>query len=268
MPTSYPSNVKPVEMDLSPCIVKFRKPGETEYTDLGGTLGDAKVKWQYPKADIKADQFGTTVLDRRVTGYMATVETELTQVRNFDQLKILFPHAVRNTTWTTQAVTISNASPGVVTVLSSSIFSVGQEINFSTTGALPAPLISGQIYYVSLIASATTIQISETPGGTSLGTTSAGSGVHTARYSPTLDAISFITNVGDGDLAVAGELLLHPQSVGLNDERFDMVFFKATASAESEYTFSPTAQSKLKIVWNIYPDFSVSPARFARYGKA
>ena len=148
--------------------------------DLGGTLGGVKIKVQYKKSPIKADQFGDTDLDSKVSGFMATVETELTQVRDFQILKVLFPHATL----------VGDASK----------------------------------------------------------------------------AILFNTAVGDADSDNAGELTLHPQSVGSNDETYDWLVYKAVATAESEYPFSPTEQTKLKITWKVYPDLSVNPARFLRYG--
>lgn len=92
MATTYPT-VDVTMMELTPVIVKFKPAGATDYTEIGGTLGNVKVKVGYSKAEIKADQFGTTVLDRRVSGFSATIETEIAQVKNKDLIKILFPHS-------------------------------------------------------------------------------------------------------------------------------------------------------------------------------
>lgn len=179
MPT-YP-NVTVDQMELTPCIVKFKKPGDLTYTDLGGTLDNVKVAVQYMKSPIKADQFGQTDLNSKVSGFACTVETAIAEVKDLELLKVIFPHA-----------TIVGTSP-----------------NF---------------------------------------------------------ALDFKTQIGDDDLTNAGELLLHPQSAGDTDESHDFLFFKATATAQSEYVFSPTEQTKMKIVWKIYPDTSVTPAKFLRYG--
>lgn len=81
-----------------------------------------------------------------------------------------------------------------------------------------------------------------------------------------LAAIKFDQNVGDGDLANAKQLILHPLSKPDADVSTDYTFFKAVASAESSITFGPTEQARLKIVWNILPDESQVPNKFFRYG--
>jgi hypothetical protein len=79
-------------------------------------------------------------------------------------------------------------------------------------------------------------------------------------------ALDFESMIGDSDLANAGELNLHPLSKVTADETADYTFYKACASAESSITYGPDSQARLKIVWNILPDTSVSPAKFYRYG--
>ena len=81
-----------------------------------------------------------------------------------------------------------------------------------------------------------------------------------------LAAIKFDQNVGDGDLANAKQLVLHPLSKPDADLSTDYTFFKAVASAESSITFGPTEQARLKIVWNILPDESQVLNKFFRYG--
>ena len=72
--------------------------------------------------------------------------------------------------------------------------------------------------------------------------------------------------IGDKDLDNAGTLLLHPLSEPSASEIYDILVYKACASAESSLVGSPTEQQKLKIVWNVLPDTSVTPYRFIRYG--
>lgn len=175
-------NVTVTNMELTPCQVFFQGPAATAEVDLGGTLGNVVVAAKYMKADVKADQLGETVLDRRVSGTEVTVSTELNEVKDKDIWKVVFPHA-------------------------------------------------------TLIES----------GGDK--------------------AIQFNSNIGDSDIANAGVLRLHPQSIPSGTVDFDHTFFKAVANAESEFILSPTEQSKLKIVWNILPDLSVTgQPRFYRYG--
>lgn len=160
---------------------QFAQAESQVFTSLGGTLGNVKVKLKYDLADIKADQFGTTVLDKRVSGFLATVETELTQIKDMSQLALLFPHAT---------------------------------------------LLGGPGAY----------------------------------------ALDWDTNVGDSAVLKAGQLKLHPQSAASNDESHDWLFYVAAATADSEITYSPTEQTKAKIVWQVYPDLTVEPARFCKYG--
>lgn len=76
------------------------------------------------------------------------------------------------------AVTITNASPGVVT-WNAHGFSVDMPVVFSTTGALPTGLTAGVTYYIKSVT-ANTFTVAASPGGLAINTSSAGSGTHTA----------------------------------------------------------------------------------------
>lgn len=60
--------------------------------DLGATLKNVVITAKYTKADLKADQFGDTVLDRRVKGIDISVKTSLAEIRNKDIWKVAFPN--------------------------------------------------------------------------------------------------------------------------------------------------------------------------------
>jgi hypothetical protein len=77
-------------------------------------------------------------------------------------------------------VTISNATPGLVTLTSntSTPLPEGTVIMFETTGALPLPLAPFTIYYVKYLTD-TTFNLSTTYGGSAINTTTAGSGTQT-----------------------------------------------------------------------------------------
>jgi hypothetical protein len=169
------ANVDGTKMELTPMRVSFK--GQ----DLGGTLGNVTIEMKYEKADIKADQLGSTVIDRRVKGFICTVTTELNQIQ--DKLNV----------WST-------------------VF----------------------------------------PHGVHMGT------------SP--DAFQFNSAVGDGDLAHAGVLSLHPLSQPDSILDYDFNFYKACGDAQASVVYGPDKQGSLKIVWNVLPDTSVQPARFMRYG--
>jgi hypothetical protein len=81
---------------------------------------------------------------------------------------------------TSTTVTITNAAPAVFTYAGADNYADNEPVSLTTSGGLPAGLTVGQIYYIkSLNAGANTFQVSLTQGGTSINTTSAGSGVHT-----------------------------------------------------------------------------------------
>lgn len=87
------------------------------------------------------------------------------------------------TTNMTATVTISNASPGIVTWASHGL-NIGSAVNFTTTGGLPTGLSVGTTYYVSSQnfaagSFAVSTTVANAIAGTSINTSSAGSGVHT-----------------------------------------------------------------------------------------
>lgn len=75
------------------------------------------------------------------------------------------------------AITITNASPGVITWPLHGLF-IGQPIQMTTTGALPTGFTSGTVYYVQSTPTVNTFTLSATHGGAAINTSSAGSGVH------------------------------------------------------------------------------------------
>lgn len=85
--------------------------------------------------------------------------------------------------WDNGTVTITNASPGVVTWNSHGQAN-GDRVILSTTGALPTGLTAGSTYFVSN-KTANTFELSATLGGASINTSSAGSGTHTAHSTST-----------------------------------------------------------------------------------
>jgi hypothetical protein len=78
-------------------------------------------------------------------------------------------------------VTISNASPGVVT-LASHGFVANDPVVFSTTGSLPTGLTAGTKYYVKTVLTGNTFTVSATAGGAAINTSSAGSGTHSVTW--------------------------------------------------------------------------------------
>jgi hypothetical protein len=84
----------------------------------------------------------------------------------------------------TQTITVTIASPAVVTYSSGTAPANGTKVVFSTTGALPTGIVAGTTYYV-INRTSTTSNIATTAGGTAVITTGAQSGVHTASIGAT-----------------------------------------------------------------------------------
>ncbi|MBZ9943426.1 hypothetical protein LB533_20275 [Mesorhizobium sp. BR1-1-13] len=82
-------------------------------------------------------------------------------------------------TITTSPVTISIASPGVVTWTGHNLVA-GDAIRLTTTGALPTGLAVATTYFVKTVLGANTFTVSATSGGAAINTTGTQSGTHTA----------------------------------------------------------------------------------------
>lgn len=72
--------------------------------------------------------------------------------------------------------------------------------------------------------------------------------------------------VGDHLLAKAKQLVLHPLERPDSDKNGDFTFFKAVCINASEVKYGPDKQTGLAVEFMIYPDTSVSPAKFMIYG--
>lgn len=79
-------------------------------------------------------------------------------------------------------------------------------------------------------------------------------------------ALQFNDKVATRQLQFAKNLKLHPLVESDSSEDYDWIFYKAVPTEESTYTFGPTEQQRLKVVWRIYLDLSVSPGRMFRIG--
>lgn len=78
------ANITPANTELTPGRLTYKG------VDLGGTLGHITIVVEAMKADILQDQLGKTVIDRRISGHKITLETELTEIKNKDILKVAF----------------------------------------------------------------------------------------------------------------------------------------------------------------------------------
>ncbi len=79
-------------------------------------------------------------------------------------------------------ITVTIASPAVVSLTSHGL-SLGDQVRFTTTGALPTGIVAGTDYYVSTLAT-NTFQIATLPSGSSINSSGSQSGTHTGWYAP------------------------------------------------------------------------------------
>ena len=92
--------------------------------------------------------------------------------------------------------TITIANPAVITVYSHGL-TVGERVQFTSSGSLPSGLTEGTSYYVSSVPNGNSFQISTTYGGSSLTTTGSQSGVHTLHYKSPEDGKYAVYRIGD-----------------------------------------------------------------------
>lgn len=76
----------------------------------------------------------------------------------------------------------------------------------------------------------------------------------------------FDSQVGQSMLALAKPLILHPLSKVDADKSTDIYVYLATAMPSSNLDFSSSDQQKLKVTFDVYPDFTTQPPRFMVYG--
>lgn len=78
-----------------------------------------------------------------------------------------------------QSVTVTSASPGVVTLTGHKL-NVGDPVFFGGT-TTPPPIVAGTVYYVSFIVDANKFRVSATKGGADINTTGTGTAVTVTR---------------------------------------------------------------------------------------
>ena len=158
---------------------------------------------------------------------------------------IVFP---LTTTLQKSTVTITNASPAVVTWLfpvAGHGMSGGETIVFTTTGTLPSGLTAGTTYYVLAAGiTATTFRVSVTPGGTAINTGSAGSGIHTGTVGAmTVQGTYSVLSVTDVDnFVIAADTAAVANSVDpMNSGNVEFKYYialGAAAAGGTAYSFS------------------------------
>lgn len=148
--------------------------------NLTGLPGSQGMLWEIPGAKLyMIDASGILKPGQNMGSPFTILNTYMDGSGNFSFDTTLTAVPTRQTSST---VTITNASPGVVSWSSNGLAN-GTPVCFNTTGTLPLPLLASTVYYV--VSTATnTFQVALTVGGSAINTTTAGSGTHTAYGNP------------------------------------------------------------------------------------
>lgn len=136
---------------------------------------------------------------------------------------------------TSATVTISNATPGIITDSAHGI-SIGGAVNFTTTGGLPTGLTVGTTYYVSsqsyaVGSYAVSTTVANAIAGTSINTSSAGSGVHT-RVATAILATGTAKDFC-GISATAGDWYVQTSMISIPANTTNVVTVQASSSTTS-----------------------------------
>jgi hypothetical protein len=114
-------------------------------------------------------------------------------------------------TWTpvsnVETLTISSASPGVLTLTAHGFAADDPFVLSNSGGALPAAFTAGTVYYVKTVLTADTFTASATVGGAAINTASAGTGTHsiTSTYAA-------LTSTAQWQFAQTGNLVFATQA--------------------------------------------------------
>lgn len=138
----------------------------------------------------------------------------------------------------TVTVTISSASPGVITETAHDSAVNEPKVFSNSGGALPAAITAGTVYYVKTVLSVDTYTISATPGGAAINTASTGTGTHsvTGHYSElSSDAQWQFAQFGNLVKATQKNVVLQTYTLG-------------TSSAFADNTGSPPQAAYISVV--------------------
>lgn len=95
----------------------------------------------------------------------------------------------------------ATAATDVLEVSTTHYLKVGDRVQFTTTGTLPAGLSASTDYYVITVPSATTLTVSTTNGGTVTDITDTGTGTHSIqRYPSLVELTDAEANASTGDV--------------------------------------------------------------------
>ncbi len=135
-------------------------------------------------------------------------------------------------------VTISSASPGVITKAGHG-FAANDPVAFSNSGgALPVAITAGTTYYVKTVLDANTFTISATAGGAAINTASTGTGTHSVTH-----LYSALSSDSQWQFAQFGSLVFATQKNSVLQ-----VYNLASSTAFADCAGSPPQASYISVV--------------------
>lgn len=148
--------------------------------NISSLPGNQGMLWQIPGAKLyMIDASGIFKPNQNMGSPFTILNTYMDGSGNFSFDTTLSAVPTRQTS---SVVTITNASPGVVSWAANGLAN-GTPVCFTTTGVLPLPLLTSTVYYVVNDAT-NTFQVASTVGGAAINTTTGGSGTHMAFANP------------------------------------------------------------------------------------
>jgi hypothetical protein len=138
----------------------------------------------------------------------------------------------------TTTVTITAASPGVITETAHGAVANDPKVFSNSGGALPAAITAGTVYYVKTVLTANTYTISATPGGAAINTATTGTGTHSVTH-----VYSALSSNANWQFAQFGNLVFATQA---NEPL--QVYNLSSSSAFSNNAGSPPQAAYISVV--------------------
>lgn len=135
-------------------------------------------------------------------------------------------------------VTISSASPGVITLVGHGFAANDPVVLSNSGGALPVAFTAGTVYYIKTVLDADTFTLSETAGGTAINTASTGTGTHSITH-----LYSSLTSTAQWQFAQFGNLVFATQANAVLQ-----VFDLSSSSAFADCGGSPPQAAYISVV--------------------
>lgn len=135
-------------------------------------------------------------------------------------------------------VTISSASPGVITLVGHGFAANDPVVLSNSGGALPVAFTAGTVYYVKTVLTADTFTLSETAGGAAINTASTGTGTHSITH-----LYSSLTSTAQWQFAQFGNLVFATQANAVLQ-----VFDLSSSSAFADCGGSPPQAAYISVV--------------------